>query len=404
MLDKVKYTILAVTLFLFSFSVSVRAGLYDWGVKGVSDTVKVEKVLQFTDNPPYSDAQIGPYGDPWNSDGSWILYTVEDSSYYHALYKMRADGSDVTKLSGNAVDDSNASFGSDGRIYFERYDVVDAAEHIFRMEKDGTLRDLTVVHGGDSELYVRPSPDATLIAYLDLTGHRLKVAKNDGTYPIAVSGTQIIYEPHHDWSPDSQWLAYKGNDNGNEWVYKVRPDGTSRTALTEPALPSFVTYSHLWPTWSPNGRNIVYIHRYQFDSDYTYSLRVISAEDGSVEQSLDSATTSVPGWQHISGPLSWSPDGKWIAYWKTFSGPGAFRAICIAPSDGSSPPVQLTTGYNDFKPFWSPDGSRILFVDSASSTSRDGNGYSDLLLLKMRGSYGKFPWPMFLPAITNGRR
>jgi WD40-like Beta Propeller Repeat len=405
---KSKYIIFPIFLLLLGVSTLLHAGLHDWGTTGVNDMTRVEKVLQLTENPDFSHARVGDYSEPWSGGGSWIVYSVRDSSHKSWLYKIRSDGNDLTKLTGNVVGGTNAtfynaSFASDGRIYFDRYDLVNGYNHIYQVDRDGTLKNLSAVHGNNYEKYVKPSPDAKFVAYQDDTSDELRVSQNDGTYPVTVSGTQTISQPQHDWSPDSQWLAFMGDDGGQQWIYKVRPDGTALTPLT---MPLFIldTNSHMWPRWSPDGRKIAYISKSLFDSDYYYGLRIISAEDGSTEQYLDSADDSVPGWQSINGPLSWSPDGRWIAYYKVFDSGGSYRAIFIVPSDGSSEPIQLTIAYSDYKSFWSPDGSRILFEDSGSSTSRDGDSYRDLLMLQMLGSYGKFPWSMFLPAITSGNK
>ncbi|MFZ4546398.1 MAG: S41 family peptidase [Bacteroidales bacterium] len=58
----------------------------------------------------------------------------------------------------------------------------------------------------------------------------------------------------------------------------------------------------------------------------------------------------------------WSPDGKWIAYLSDASGE---YEIYIAKQDGSSVPVQLTTGADTYKFTirWSPDSKKIIWND-----------------------------------------
>src|SRR5467141_1831698 len=63
---------------------------------------------------------------------------------------------------------------------------------------------------------------------------------------------------------------------------------------------------------------------------------------------------------------SWSSDGRWIAY---FSDAAGEYELYIAPSDGASPPRQLThlgVGFR-YRPTWSPDSRRVAFNDSTGS-------------------------------------
>ncbi len=61
---------------------------------------------------------------------------------------------------------------------------------------------------------------------------------------------------------------------------------------------------------------------------------------------------------------SWSPDGRWIAYFSDRSGE---YELTIRPSDGKGPEEQLTKlgpGWR-YTPQWSPDGKKIVFIDQA---------------------------------------
>ncbi|MFN0277168.1 MAG: S41 family peptidase [Pyrinomonadaceae bacterium] len=59
---------------------------------------------------------------------------------------------------------------------------------------------------------------------------------------------------------------------------------------------------------------------------------------------------------------NWSPDGKTIAYISDKSGE---EEVWTVAQDGSTPPVQITTGGNAqrYGTFWSPDGKKIAFSD-----------------------------------------
>ncbi|MBN2080706.1 PD40 domain-containing protein [bacterium] len=63
---------------------------------------------------------------------------------------------------------------------------------------------------------------------------------------------------------------------------------------------------------------------------------------------------------------SWSPDGKWIAYFSDESGE---YQLCIRPGDGSGEPRQLTNHNKGFylNPTWSPDSQKIAYSDQTGS-------------------------------------
>jgi tricorn protease len=61
---------------------------------------------------------------------------------------------------------------------------------------------------------------------------------------------------------------------------------------------------------------------------------------------------------------TWSPDGKWLAYWSDRSGE---YELYIRPADGNGEEEKLTSigpGYR-YTPYWSPDSKKLAFVDQA---------------------------------------
>jgi TolB protein len=68
-----------------------------------------------------------------------------------------------------------------------------------------------------------------------------------------VASEPPAYHVEPAWSPDGQWITYRfiEHDTVHD-VYKVRPNGTSRTNLTNyPAM-------DIEPAWSPDGEWIVF--------------------------------------------------------------------------------------------------------------------------------------------------
>ncbi len=403
---------------------------HNWGTEGVSDTSMVDSIYQITNNPGHDNlggetVQLQP--ESWDSQGNWIVYTAQIGGTGQTNYeicKIRPGGSGFTRLTNNSYEESNASFASDGNIYFGRDD---GSSGIWRRKADGSggETDLSAAHSATAAEYgPKVSPDASHYAYL--SNSKLYVSQADGTgTQQQVSGAGVtVYEwsPYSfSWSPDSQWLVYVGSDGTGTWIYKVKADGSGHKVLSKPAIVPAGSNQHSWPTWSPDGTQIGYIDYHNIfinpTSTTLYKLRVIDPEGNVLQDTLDStsyisSSTDFYDWRDIKGPITWSPDSKWLGYIKKFwdqNGTGSFQSIAIANTTDSSQKHTLTSGYFDNAPLWSPDGNQILFTDhSGYELSRDDsddfgvatNFKRDLLLLNLGGTLRtSFPWPMYMPAI-----
>jgi Tol biopolymer transport system component len=161
------------------------------------------------------------------------------------------------------------------------------------------------------------------------------------------------------FSPDGDQIAFSWNgekrDNWDIYVRMIGP-GEARRLTTDPA-------TDYLPCWSPDGRQIAFL-RFSAGSagSAAGTIHVISPLGGA-----DRKVSDQPG----VGPLSWSPDSRWLAtgapglYFLHRSGSGGIRLIDVSTGETRSvtAPPEST---NHSRPALSPDGRRLACVSYSS--------------------------------------
>ena len=197
-----------------------------------------------------------------------------------------------------------------------------------------------------------------------VTGGRtdVLVSAQDGSGRASVAGgVADSFDPT--WSPDGSRIAFvssrDANGTGASDVYLVTADGSSLTRLTFDA-PAGVAKSA--PAWSPDGRSIAYLG----GTGGTTDVWTVTTAGGQPQR----LTTT--GGQKIG--LAWRPTGDRLL--TTQQGSGGPSVVSVDPTTGSE--TALAAGWG---PAWSPDGSRIAFVDPAGHATvmnADGSGAREL--------------------------
>ena len=265
--------------------------------------------------------------------------------------------------------------------------------HVFTMNVDGMeRRQLTFGQGSD----FRPtwSPDGTRIAYLSATGlgcpkepclnesTALMVIAADGGQPITIAdGLATSGMGQIAWSPDSRRVAYTATPSAAPFslshLYVAEADGSNTSQIGGAALAAFE------PAWSPKGTQIAFM-----SLKPTPGLWLIDP-DGSDAHPLTRSHGS--GWAFWNA--QWSPDGSQLAF---LGGDDGAHDVWIIDADGSRERNLSNTPGDDWWPSWSPDGSRIAVVESATPGSeghfmvvnRDG---TDPVSLEGPGVDGNLP-------------
>ena len=160
-------------------------------------------------------------------------------------------------------------------------------------------------------------------------------------------------------SPDGKWLAFDSNRSGNSDLY-VMPSGggEARRVTSDPGF-------EFEPDWSPDGTRLAYQSSRSGSSD-VYVINV----DGTG----DRLVAGGPGRQ---GTPSWSPDGRRLAFYSF--GIGQWELFVSTQDEAGTwgPPRQLTRE-GGLIPYWSPDGTSILYTcirpAAACLIAPDGSG------------------------------
>jgi Tol biopolymer transport system component len=153
-------------------------------------------------------------------------------------------------------------------------------------------------------------------------------------------------------SPDGRRVAYSWF-TGSYFDLRVVDAGGGMPRVITAADSSRVAFGPY--EWSPNGRFIaVHVGR----NDGTFQIALASADDGSL-RILKELGRSIPG------NLSFSPDGRFLAY--DLQGANRLRDLGVLNVDGKGDTLLLGGAPQDQGPMWSRDGRSIVFV-----SDRDG--------------------------------
>ena len=131
-------------------------------------------------------------------------------------------------------------------------------------------------------------------------------------------------------------------------IFTMKADGSDVQLLT------LKTDSHLYPSWSPDGKHIVYAANDLNKRD----IYVIDADGKNLKNLTPNLTNSSSGDPAYNTQPAWSPDGKYIAFRSDATG---HEEIYVMKADGSNMQQITNLQANLFYPAWSPDSKHIVF-------------------------------------------
>ena len=163
-------------------------------------------------------------------------------------------------------------------------------------------------------------PGRTLMRYPTLSGNTIVFVAHDNLWSAPRSGgtaTRLTADTGRDvmprFSPDGRWIAFTGEYQGNRDVYVIPAGGGAARRLTftsdiAPEVSARSGPNNMVVTWTPDSRNIVFLSRRMAWNAWINRLFTVPVRGGIAQlMPLDRG-----------GFLSYSPDGKQIAYNRIF--------------------------------------------------------------------------------------
>ena len=217
----------------------------------------------------------------------------------------------------------------------------------------------------------RISPDGKMIVFSGKTQKKPPHFLHNSIWTLPVEGgkpkqlteaSQQTTDMHPCWSPDGKAIAFvraimKTLTDIKTNIFIVQENGGEPISLTTES--DSVNFGPI--EWSPDGKFIAYFSQ-QDDTSGSGNLSIISANGDGKSRVIGKVNDPHPGMQ-----FAWSPDSKRIA----FDGPDGKVIKVISLEDGSI--VNIETGLVDSnigdRLDWSPDGERFVFVGGKGGSS-----------------------------------
>lgn len=159
-------------------------------------------------------------------------------------------------------------------------------------------------------------------------------------------------------SPDGKQVAFSwaGADGDNVDIYVKLVGTETPLRITDSPDRDFM------PAWSPDGTRIAYMRR-QNQQCHLYVVEAL----GGASRRMGSCG------QNIYGDLTWSPNGKWLAFNDRFADNTPFQLVLVDPEsmDRRSLTNPPAGSWGDHDPAFSPDGKQLSFTRSLSEGMQD---------------------------------
>src|SRR3989442_2978849 len=234
---------------------------------------------------------------------------------------------------------------------------------------------------------VKIAPDGERVAYVVSTPNLPKDEHEGALYvvsagvgaPTRLSESIRIFNtpapaPRLRWSPDGSTLALLAFAGDKPQVFAIPLSGSAPRALTD--APEGVSGFE----WSPDGKSIAYLSRDPMSAEearqrqdkwFVIHADALDRPTRVMVKLLDGSARALTPTSHYVDSLSWSPDGREIAYSAAsksgFTAQYLTRIYAVAVSNNEPRAIVDRPGMNT-RPHFSPDGRWIALVSTNGKT------------------------------------
>ena len=231
---------------------------------------------------------------PGGGEYNWEIFTIPPA------------GGDPTRLTDNAISDTQPSWSADGRrlAFIRGSAYIDQNQNVWTMRADGTHQ-RQVTHGPAAESAPSFSPGGGRIVMTrgwDGAGD-IVIVRTDGTEPVRLTSGKRARDPV--FSPDGRRIVFVGQPKKTSpfGIWIMRRDGTDRRLI-----PTNSGGDNQRPDFSPDGSHIIY-ERCIADGHDCIDDTVIMRTDGRYKRVIEGAWGEQP---------VFSPNGTRIAVVRRF--------------------------------------------------------------------------------------
>jgi TolB protein len=294
----------------------------------------------------------------WSPDGQYLSFTgmtdydAKTDHYVSSIYIVKADGSNLQRISPADRNVFSSSWSKDGqRIVSSVTTQAQKEADIFTVSKEGTGLVQLTKHAGRN---VTPafSPDAKRIAFVsnrDGDKYQIYVMKTDGSGVTRLTANPELACFNPMWSPDGRKIVYyseRGDRRDQVWIMKA--DGSQQTLLTGGIG------HNIYPSFSADGRRILFSSSNRDGGNASYV-------EGSYLYIMDADGSNLKPLSHIQSFFArFSPDGRRLAF---IAGKFPESKIYLADADGGNQKVL------DTQPLPARSQARTMLREKKSPTN-----------------------------------